>query len=98
MPVGLLKEAWKAGRVSRLTVFLGLSISAAWASIVALLAVRIIVDAIREPALAPVYKVPLLLVFAVVVLFLVIPLPAQWLMYALLRLDQRRRRAPESKS
>jgi hypothetical protein len=83
----LLKEAWKAGGASRLTVLLGF----AWASWIAVVALRFVVDTIREPALAVAYKVPLLVVFAVVVLFLVIPLPAQWLMYALLRLDQRRR-------
>jgi hypothetical protein len=98
VPVGLLRDAWKAGRTSRLTVFLGLSISVAWASFVAVVAVRFVLDTIREPALAAVYTVPLLVVFAVIVLFLVIPLPAQWLMYALLRLDQRRRRASGSKS
>ncbi len=98
MPVGLLKEAWKAGGASRLTVLLGLSLSFAWASWIAVVALRFVVDTIREPALAAAYKVPLLVVFAVVVLFLVIPLPAQWLMYALLRLDQRRRRASGSKS
>jgi hypothetical protein len=34
--------------------------------------------------------VALLVLLAVVVLVLVIPLPAQWLMYALLRLEERR--------
>ncbi len=71
----------------------GLIISAACAVTVAVVTLRVIVNAIQEPTLAPAYKVPLLIVLALVVLILVIPLPAQWLMYGLLRLDERRRRA-----
>jgi len=93
VPVGLLKEAWGAGRASRLTVLAGLGVSIIWGCFVAAVAVGFIVSTVRDGGLPSAYKVPLLTVFAVVVLVLVIPLPAQWLMYLLLRLDQRRRRA-----
>ncbi len=93
MPGSLLKEAWEAGKVSRIILGLGLIFSAAWAVIVAVGTLKVIVNTLQEPTLAPAYKIPLLIVLAVVVLFLVIPLPAQWLMYGLLRLDERRRRA-----
>lgn len=97
MPSSLLKEAWEAGKVSRMILGLGLIFSAAWAVIVAVGTLRIIVNTLQEPTLAAAYKIPLLIVLAVVVLFLVIPLPAQWLMYGLLRLDERRRSASRRK-
>ncbi len=93
----LLKEAWRAGGVSRLTLVLGLTASAVWAVVVALATLRFIVVTIREPALPTAYKVPLLFVLTVAILFLVMFLPTQWLMYALLRLNERRREASGSK-
>ncbi len=93
MPTSLLKESWEAGKVSRLTLIFGGLVSAAWAIIAAAATFRFIVDTYHEPALASPFKLTLLVVSAIVMLFLVIPLPATWLMYALLRLDERRRRA-----
>ncbi len=95
MPSSLLKEAWQAGRVSRLIVTLGLIVSAIWGVAIGVGTLRFIVNTLQEPALAPAYKIPLLIVLSLVVLVLVIPLPAQWLMYGLLRLDERRRRTSE---
>jgi len=96
MPTSLLKESWEAGKISRLTLIFGVIVSALWAIIATAATLRFIVDTIHEPALASVYKVVILTVSAVIMLFLVIPLPATWLMYALLRLDERRRRASGS--
>jgi hypothetical protein len=92
----LLREAWGAGKVSRLTLVLGLIVSAAWAVVVTLVTVRFIVDTIREPALVWAYKVVLLPLLSVVVLFLVVFMPTQWLMYALLRLLERKRKTSGS--
>ncbi|NIU52410.1 MAG: hypothetical protein GWN68_04895 [Gemmatimonadetes bacterium] len=98
MSTSLLKKAWRAGRVSRLTLVLGLIASAVWAAAVALVTVKFIVDTIREPALPTAHKVVLLLVLVVAILFLVMFLPTQWLMYILLRLDERRRKDSDPKS
>lgn len=98
MPIGVLKEAWGAGKVSRLTMILGLIVSAAWAVMVTLGTVRFIVATLQEPAQLSAFKVALLVVLAIVMLFLVIPLPASWMVYALLRLEERRRRASGPKS
>ncbi len=98
MSRSLLKDAWQAGKVSRIILGVGLIISAAWAVIVAAATLRVIVNTVQEPTLATAYKVPLLIVLALVVLILVIPLPAQWLMYGLLRLDERRGRSSGPKA
>ena len=91
MPVDFLRDAWKGGKVSRTTLLFGLTVSAAWAVMVAVVAVRFMVEGVRSPALPFVFKVVLSILVTLVVLFLVIPLPAQWMMYALLRLEERRR-------
>jgi hypothetical protein len=90
LPASLLTRAWTAGAGPRLTLVLGILVSAAWAIFAGVWTVRFIADTLRQPALASEYKVALLVLLAVVVLVLVIPLPAQWLMYALLRLEERR--------
>jgi hypothetical protein len=87
----LLKEAWGAGKVSRLTLVLGLIVSVAWASAVAAGTVWFIAHTIRQPALPLAYKVILPSVVTVAVVFLLMFLPTQWLAYALLRLAERRR-------
>jgi hypothetical protein len=97
VPVGFLKDAWKAGRVSRLTMVFGLLVSAAWAVLVAVVALRVMVEAFRWPALPTAFKAALSVLLALVAIFLVIPLPAQWMLYALIRLDERRRRASGSR-
>lgn len=98
MPVGYLRDAWKAGNVSRLTIVLGLSVSAAWATFVIVVALRLMLAAIEWPELPPAFKVLLSVLTVLVVVFLVIPLPAQWMMYTLQRLDERRRKAGRPKS
>jgi hypothetical protein len=90
----MVKEAWTAGKLARLTLFIGLVVSVLWAYLVALGTLRFAADTIRNPAIAPAFKVILLVVVFVVVIFLVIFLPGQWLMYALHRLAERRRRPP----
>jgi hypothetical protein len=97
VPVGFLKDAWSAGRVSRLTMLFGLIVSAVWAVLVAVAALRVMDEALHSPALPSAFKVVLSLLITLVALFLVIPLPAQWMMYALLRLEERRRNATGSK-
>ncbi len=97
MSTSLLKRAWSAGKVSRVTLVLGLIVSAAWAIVVALVTLGFILETIREPELASAQKVVLLSLLAIVVLFLVVFMPTQWLMYVLLRLEERKRRASESK-
>lgn len=87
-----------AGAGTRLTLVLGILVSAAWAVLAGAWTIRFIADTLRQPALAQGYKVALLVLLVVVVLLLVIPLPAQWLMYALLRLEERRSKVHEADS
>jgi hypothetical protein len=98
MPVGYLKDAWKTGNVSRVTIVLGLIVSTAWATFVIVVALRLMIGAIQWPALPPAFKVLFSVLTVLVVVFLVIPLPAQWMMYTLQRLDERRRKAGWPKS
>ena len=93
----MVREAWRAGALARLTLFVGLVVSAAWAYFVAVRTLEFAGATIRNPVIAPAFKVILLIVVVVVVIFLVIFLPGTWLMYALHRLAERRRREPRSK-
>lgn len=58
----MVKEAWRAGKVARLTLFIGLIVSAVWAYFVAVGTLGFALDTIRDPAIAPAFKVILLIV------------------------------------
>jgi hypothetical protein len=95
MSSSLLKRTWEAGALPRLTLMLGLIVSAGWAIIAGLWTIRFIAEFLQNPALGTAFKIALLVVLPFVALFLVMPLPTQWLMYLLLRLDERRRGASD---
>ncbi len=94
----MLKRTWEAGALPRLTLLFGLLVSAAWAVVAGAWTIKLIAEVLQSPALGTVFKVALPVVLSFVALFLLIPLPAQWLMYLLLRLDERRQGASDPRS
>jgi hypothetical protein len=96
-PGSLLKDAWQAGAVPRLTMIIGLIVSAALCTLIVVGTVRFIVHTVHEPALGWGLKVAAVIFVPIFVLILLVSVPAAWLMFVLNWVTRRHRAGSESK-
>lgn len=87
----MLRDAWRAGTGPRLIVLLGLAVTAVWAVVVTAGTFRFIVSTVTNPALAWPFKAGMAVVVPVVMVFLVVSLPMNWMTFFLVWLDERNR-------
>lgn len=88
----MITDAWRTGLGSRLVVVLGLAVTVAWALIVSAGTVRFVLRTASNPGLAWPIKAAMVLLVPIVMLFLVVSLPMNWMAFLLERLDEHRRR------
>ena len=95
-PGSLLKDAWQGGAVSRLTMIVGLVVSAALTGLIVAGTVRFVVHTVHAPALPWLAKAAAVAVVPLFVLILLVSVPVAWLMHVLTWLSRRRRKDSQS--
>ncbi len=87
----LITDAWRAGVGSRLLVVFGLVVTAVSAIIVCVGTARFMLGTVTNPDLPWLIKAGMVVVVPVVMLFLVVSLPMNWMAFLLERLAEHRR-------
>ncbi|MDH3456476.1 MAG: hypothetical protein OER90_06500 [Gemmatimonadota bacterium] len=90
-PSSLVTQAWRTGAGPRLALMIGGAVSVTWGVLAVVVTVRFLLNTVTNSALPWPIKAFAVVVVPVVMLFLVVSVPVNWLMYVLDRLLNRHR-------